>query len=278
MNHFSKLVINLLCATSVSLTLPVAANAATMYFAPDAVNTTAGSIDVVLPIDTMGTLPVPRGRIQINGNTATLTMIQEWQFDRQNVLQGYVLDTRLDNSGKQPYMRGVIMWTDGSWIDYFDDRKPDEEVITGKAITVGHVSEVTATDVAVETGSGTKRVPLSAITEIRSPRVYTFAIPTTSLQQPSGTQQFYSDARSIKMTATAKPFRLAVLRSNVQRAMDTGDWSTKKCVAVGTLMSLVELSQLAPVLAVPLGAGPPAGNQLRQRSINTLLRTSAFGF
>jgi hypothetical protein len=167
-------------------------------------------------------------------------------------------------------MRGVIMWTDGPWIEYFDDRKPDEEVVANGVTMVGRVAEITETDLAIETAGKVIRTPLAAISEIRSPRVYTFAIPTTSLQQPAGTQQFYTDARSIAMTASAKPFRLPVLRSSIKRQMDTGDWSTKKCIAVGTLLSLVELSQLVPVTVVPIAAGGPYQHQLVRREIQTL--------
>jgi hypothetical protein len=265
-NHFSKTIIALI-ASSIWFGASTAANAATMYFAPDSPTSVSGSIDVVLPVDKMGTLPVPRGRIQINGNSADLTMIPEWMFDRQHVLQGTVLDTRIDNTGKQPIMRGVIIWTEGPWIEYFDDRKPDEEVVANGITTVGRVSEITPTDIAVESGGTVKRTPLAAVTEIRSSRVYNFAIPTTSLQQPSGTQQFYTDARSIAMVASAKPFRLPVLKSSIQRQMDTGEWSTKKCIAVGSLLSLVELSQLVPVMVVPIAAGGPYQHQLVRREM-----------
>lgn len=267
MNHFNKTLIAVLSALFFVGGCGVATNAATMYFAPDSPTSLSGAVDVVLPIDKMGSLPVPRGRIKINGNTADLTMIPEWVFDRQHVLQGTVLDTRIDNSGKQPIMRGVIMWTDGPWIEYFDDRKPDEEVVANGVSVIGRVTEITATDIAVESGGTVSRTPLAAVSEVRSPRVYTFAIPTTSLQQPSGSQQFYSDARSITMAASAKPFRLPVLKSSIQRQMDTGEWSTKKCIAVGSVLSLVQLSQLVPVMVVPLGVGAPYMNQLRAREL-----------
>jgi hypothetical protein len=271
-NHFNKLLITLSVAL-VSSTVP--ASAATMYFNPDqaqtAVNAT-GAIDVVLPLDKMGTLPVPRGRIKINGNAAELTMIPEWQFDRDQVLAGSVLDTKIDTTGKQPIVRGVLIWTDGSWIDYFDDHKPDETVVSNGASITGRITEVTPTDIAIESGGKVQRAPLTAISEIQSPRVFSFAIPTTPLQRRVADQPFYSDARSISMEATAKPFRLAALKRTIARQMDDGDWSTAKIVGVGTILSLVELSQLVPTFAVPLGVGPNYSHQLRVRSFQVLNR------
>lgn len=272
MNHFSKRIIVLAIAVASSV-IPV--DAATMFFNPDTGSTTVdstGSIDVILPIDKMGSLPVPRGRININGNEATLTMIPEWQFDRDNVLSGTVLDTRIDSSGKQPIVRGVLIWTDGSWIDYFDDHKPDETVIANGVAVTGRITEVTATDIAIESGGKVVRTPLSAVSEVRSPRVFSFAIPTTPLQKRVSDQPFYSDARSIAMVATAKPFRLAALKSTIRRQMDDGDWSTAKIIGTTTLLSLVELAQLVPTFAVPLGVGPHYENQLRQRSFQVLSR------
>jgi hypothetical protein len=265
-NHFNKLLIAL--AVAVSSAIP--ATAATMYFSPDTKAGATGAIDVVLPIDKMGTLPVPRGRIKINGNTAELSMIPEWQFDRDLVLYGTVLDTRIDNTGKQPYVRGVIIWTEGSWLDYFDDKKPDETVIANGVPIVGRITEITGTDLAIESGGTTKRTPLSAVSEIQSPRVFSFAIPTTSLQPRVADQGYYSDARSLTMHATSKPFRLAALKRQVNRQMDDGDWSTAKLVGVGTVLSLVELSQLVPTFAVPLGVGPNYSHQLRVRSLKVI--------
>jgi hypothetical protein len=266
-NHFNKSLLALAFALASSLS---PAMAATMYFSPDNPAGATGAIDVVLPIDKMGSLPVPRGRIKINGNTAELSMIPEWQFDRDLVLYGTVLDTRIDNSGKQPIVRGVVIWTDGAWLDYFDDHKPDETVIANNVAVVGRIADITATDLGIESGGTTTRTPLSAVSEIRSPRVFSFAIPTTSLQPRVANQGFYSDARSLTMQATSKPFRLAALKRQVNRQMDDGDWSTAKLVGVGTVLSLVELSQLVPTFAVPLGVGPNYGHQLRARSIKVL--------
>lgn len=243
----------------------VPALCATMFFNPDSATTNAGALDVVLPIDKLGSVPVPRGRININGNSVELSMIREWQFDRETVLYGKVLDTHLDSLGKQPIARGVIFFNEGQWIDFFDDHKHDETVVTDKAELVGRITDVTASDLVMEVGTQTRNIPLASVSEVRSPRVFTFAIPTTPLQQAAAGQPFYSDARSITFSATSRPFRLASLRSQINRQMDDGDWSTGKLIAVGAGMSLIEFAQLLPVIIVPIAAGHPYQAQLERR-------------
>lgn len=240
---------------------------ATMFFNPDSSSAASGSIDVVLPVDKLSSVPVPRGRININGNVAELSMIPEWQFDRDIVLYGKVLDTRIVMAAQQPVARGVIFFTDGAWIDYFDDHRPDEVVVTDKGSFSGRIAEVSGTEVTLEVGTTTQKIPLASIIEMRSPRVFTFIIPTTQLQQPAVGQPFYSDARKITMTPTSRPFRIASLRRTVSKQMDDGDLSTAQLVGIGTALSLVEFGQLVPTFAVPLGANPGYERQLFDRSL-----------
>jgi hypothetical protein len=247
-------------------TAPLSAAAATMLFSPDSGSPMTGAIDVVLPIDKMGNLPLPRGRIKIQGNTAELSMIPEWQFDRDIVLYGTVLDTRIISGGKQPIIRGVILWKDGAWLEYFDNPRDKEDVIANGRTVSGRITEVVGTSLEMDVNGTPTSIPLSAVSDVNSGRVFEFEIPTTPLQQRVADQPFYADARSIAMRATARPFRVAQLRSTIVKSMDEGDWSTKRLVAIGTALSLIELAQLAPTIAVPLGLGPGYMNQLRTRS------------
>lgn len=259
-------------AISIAISLiALPAHAATMFFNPDPNSLTTGSVDVMLPVDNLSSVPVPRGRININGNLVELSMIPEWQFDREIVLHGRVLDTQIDTSGRQPIVRGVVMFTDGAWIEYFDDRRPDETVISRTGTVSGRITEVEGNDVTIETAGKAQTIPLANVIEIRSPRVFSFAIPTTPLQQMTAGQPFYSDARSIAMHATSRPFRVASLKRTITRQMDDGDLSTKQLVGIGTVLSLVQLGQMVPVLAVPLGAGPPFRRQLFDRSLPYVL-------
>ncbi len=250
-----------------ALTVGQSAFGSTMFFNPDSQSAASGSIDVVLPIDKLSSVPVPRGRIILNGNLAEVSMIPEWQFDRDIVLYGKVLDTRIVMAGKQPVARGVILFTDGAWIDYFDDHRQDEVVVTGKGSVTGRIAEVTNTEITLEAGTTTQKIFLADVLDVRSPRVFTFIIPTTPLQQPAPGQPFYSDARSITMTPTSRPFRIASLRRTVSKQMDDGDLSTAQLIGIGTALSLVEFGQLVPTFAVPLGATGGYERQLFNRSL-----------
>jgi hypothetical protein len=263
----NKTICKVAISTMLGLACCLPAGAATLFFNPDASSPSTGAVDVVLPIDKLSSVPVPRGRININGNIAELSMIPEWQFDRNIVLYGHVLDTRVDSSGKQPIVRGVVMFHDGEWIDYFDDRKPDETIVTATGSVHGRIADVQNSNITIEVNGTPQAIPLANVVEIRSPRVFTFAIPTTPLQQRIDGQPFYSDARSISMNATSRPFRIAALRSTVSKQMDDGDLSTGKLVAIGTVLSLIELGQMVPTFAVPLGANGPFERQLFQRSL-----------
>lgn len=245
---------------------PVAA--ATVSFIPDG-GSNSGAIDSFIPVDKIGTMPLPRGRVVFRGNVIEVTMIPEWQFDRQVVLRGPVLDTNITADGGQAVFRGTVFFNEGTWLPYFDSAKVVEDVRTKDSEFHGRITAISADTVTLAAKDGTlHQIPLRDIIDIESPRAYTFKLPVVSPTTINPAQPFQASSVSLSFNSSDRPIRAAALKS--QLAKGDGDWSTKKLVAIGTILSLVELGQLAPLLAVPLGS-----NGLRRTAFIKQLQVDA---
>jgi hypothetical protein len=225
---------------------------ATIYFAADGGQGT-GSTEVALPMEKLGSVPVPRGRLLIRGNVAELSYIPEWQFDRHPALAGPVLDTQLSTSSRGNIISGLIFFNSGEWLHYYDNPAALETVESGAQSVSGHIESVQNGAITIQTlGGRAQTLPLTEVTAIRSPRAFRFSIPATALQKSADGNLLSGDARLAMLSATGTPFRVAALRRQVQAEMNDGDISTGKLVAAGTLLSFAELAQLVPYLVVPL--------------------------
>jgi len=261
----SKTIIAALAAVLFSIN---PALAATVTFIPDG-GANTGSIDTFIPVDKIGTMPLPRGRVVFRGNVIEVTMIPEWQFDRQVVLRGPVLDTTISADGGQAVLRGTVFFNEGTWLPYFDSSRVVEDVATKDGELHGRITAINATTVTLAAKDGAMhQIPLRDITDIESPRAYTFKLPVVSPTVINPAQAFQASSTSLSFNSSDRPIRAAALKS--QLAKGDGDWSTKRLVAIGTILSLVELGQLAPVLAVPLGS-----NGLRRTAFIKQLQVDA---
>ncbi|HEY9788834.1 MAG TPA: hypothetical protein V6D22_00450 [Candidatus Obscuribacterales bacterium] len=229
------------------------AAATTVYFSPDGGSSGSGAVETALPMAKLGNVDLPRGRLRIQGNVAEISVIPEWQFDRHLALTGKVLDTHMQMVNGRTIASGVIIFTGGEWIGYYDNPQAIETVVSGSTVVNGRITDVSDSQVTVATAGGqTLSVPMSTITAIRSPRVFLFSIAGSALQAGVDGEPAHAEARTVSVVATGTPFHLAALRARVRRETADGDWSTGKLVAVGTFLSLIEIGQLTPYLVVPL--------------------------
>jgi len=248
-----------LCASAAVLLASQSASAAQLLFSPDGGTDGSGAIDTALPVSKISSVPVPRGSLVIHGDTAAIKTVPEWQFDPRTVLSGKVLDTRNSVQGSTTVITGVMFFDSGEWISYFDDKTALESVETSDNHTfVGRISSIADGKIVVTQVNGVVvGVPLNTVQQVRSPRAFAFSIPLTGLTPGvSFAQPLELDASRVAINQLGRNFRLAQLKSVVRHENLDGDVSSGKLVALGTFVSLANLAQLAPLLAIPLAREP----------------------
>jgi hypothetical protein len=261
----SRAWISLVLSISASLcALP--ASAFTVFFSADGGAGGSGSVETAMPLDKLGSVPLPRGRFWLRGNSAEVTVVPEWQFDPRTALTGPVLDTRLSTTKAGGVVTGIVFFDNGEWINYYDDPHSIDTVNTKTGSTSGRITSINNGLITLKTvGGQTALIALTDATAIRSPRAFIFSIPTTPLQQSVEGEPPYAEARTVALTPTATPFHLAALRTEMRNQMNDGDWSTRKLVAVGAFLSLVELAQFAPYIAIPIASSKTQHQMFRRQ-------------
>lgn len=239
--------------------------AGTVFFCSDGGAGGAGSVEAVLPLAKLGSLTLPRGRIMIKGNTAEVSEIPEWQFDRRRVLVGQVLDTRVSSHKAGSIISGVMFFTGGEWLGYFDNPLALETVNAGAVTVSGRIRSIADGTVTIRTLSGNEQtLPLSAVVSIHSPRAFHFSIPASLLCPSEDGDVLQASAQTALVSPTATPFRLAVLSRQVRNDLDDGDIPTRKLVAIGTMLSCIEIAQLVPYMVIPLYQSKISHEMLRR--------------
>jgi hypothetical protein len=230
----------------------------------------AGSAEAILPIDKLGTMPLPRGRFVLHGDRAQITMVPEWRFEPHVVLRGRVLDTQLSAAGGGTLITGTIFFDGGEWLSYYDSGSTLEAVSTQAATANGRIREIQDGNLLFSGLSGeTMTIPLAQVTAIRSPRVFKFAITAGALGPAADGEPPAAVGRTVSLSPTGTPFRLRALASRVRREMDDGDVPTRKLILTGIALSAVELAQLAPYIAVPLSSSR-LSHQMRMREFRSV--------
>ena len=255
----------LTCATSPAL-------AAAVLFAPDGGNGT-GSINAAMPLAKLSSITLPRGRALIKGDSITVSIIPEWQFDRVPVLAGTVLDTRMISNGTgSSTVAGVAIFTQGDWLRYLDAPGAIETVQTNEKELSGRIISISSGTLSIATPSGALVVvPLADVQDIHSPRVFHFSIPTSGLAAEDTATPYYTQANTIVLQSTERPLHLKALKQEVARQSADGDVSTRKLVFIGTTLSLLNLAQIAPLIAIPLANAPALRSQAFHRELPFLL-------
>lgn len=252
MKAISKLLSLALIAQSISpaIALPV-------RFSPEN-NTNGGAINGKVPLEKLGNLALPRGRVNLKTHKIEVTAIPEFQFERQVILSGPILKCAAVNSGSITYINGIAYFDSGDWLKYVDDSRADR-IITDNQVYMGQITALkNGTIELTPKGAAPVDIPLASVRDISSPRAYNFSIPVkTSLSAPVSNVPVDGDAAYMSIKPSSQVITMASVRRDPLMASD-GDWSNRKLIAVGVTMAAVQACQAIP-LAITFG---PVRNQL----------------
>jgi hypothetical protein len=236
------------------------AQALPVRFSPEA-NTNGGAIYGKVPLEKLGPLTLPRGRVNLKSHTIEVSAIPEFQFERQVILSGPILKCAAVNSGGLTYINGIAYFDSGDWLKYIDDRRLDR-IITDNQVYMGQITALKNGAIEITpTGALPVDIPLANVRDVSSPRAYTFSIPVkTSLSAPVSGVPVSGDAAYMSIKPSSQVLTMASVRRDPLMASD-GDWSNRKLVAIGVGMAAIQAAQVIP-LAITFG---PVRNQLARQ-------------
>ncbi len=231
--------------------LSVAAEAFPVAFSPD-VNGTTGKVTAKIPLEKLGSVTIPRGRLKIRGGWAEVSTVQEFQFDHNVVLSGPVLNSQQKVSNGNLEISGLAYFSDGDWLPYLSTAAFEETVKTRGEELTGRILSMDRQEAVILLASGQKKeIPVAQIRDIHSPRAFRFVITGAAPEGVPPGQPYETEASRLSMLQTARQFRVTALRTDLRRRGD-GDLTTGQLVAIGSLMSAIEIGQMVPFLVVPL--------------------------
>jgi hypothetical protein len=244
MNTFQTI----LCLLLTALLLCPAAMAAPINYVADPTGAPA-SINGKVELKKLGGVTLERGRATFAGNSVDVTVIPEWQFDRESVLTGTLLHTSALLKDNELLINGLAYFDSGDWLSYIDDPKRTDIVTTNNGEVRGKITSVTPFVLEMTTESGDKRsIFLREISDVDSARAYHFLLPAVVVSHTHNTvaqQLFEGQSTKLTMSPTTRVFRLAALKKDLA-AQGDGDMSVGSLILIGTVLSAANMAQCLP--------------------------------
>jgi hypothetical protein len=173
---------HLLLALLLSLILlidcgPLAVWAATVNFTP-AGTAGAGTMDGEVPVNKVGKLLMSDGVAIFKGTTVDIMGTPAGGTQKQNLLSGVCFKTE-STAGSKPQLKGHCYFRQGPGLATIDDPSAEEliDLVDGGVVS-GHIVAINTEEVEIEEhGGNRRRIAMSGVRGIKSPRVYTFVAP-----------------------------------------------------------------------------------------------------
>jgi hypothetical protein len=231
--------------------LPIESYAFPINFSPDTFGN-GGLLSVKMPLEKLGSITLLQGRFKIKRNWAEVSTAQEFEFDHYTVLSGPVINTQQIWEGNKFEITGLAYFCNGDWLSYLSPLLLQETISTNTDELIGQVDSIDNDIVLFRLASGRyKKIPLSTIKNIDSPRSFRFRL-TGNL--PDGIQKgeaYEAEANKVSLVQVDHQFHLTALNNALQKQGD-GDLSNAKLITIGTIINTIEIGQMTPFLVLGL--------------------------
>jgi hypothetical protein len=239
----------------------------------------APGIEARIKTESLGQLKVNDGSIKFSGNDVSVGAVPDWLFDRHTVLTGKVINYRISTAAGSTAIQGLMYFTGGDWLNSFEDfKRPDNLELADGSTLVGRVRAVGQgnLDFQVQTGQ-TRRLTLSDVKSILSPRAYTFSIPANDVKVDAATGDLtgQADLGKFDPTFTKEGRRLFAKKDGKAIEPKSTLAGSEGGVTKGQLTTMILLdvaNTIAPAIVAPIVA--PLGDKgavrkLREVEIQT---------
>ncbi|MBY0547140.1 MAG: hypothetical protein K2W95_07590 [Candidatus Obscuribacterales bacterium] len=241
------------------LASPPWSSAGEVSFVPSG-DSNAGTLRGDAPLPLLGGLPLRNGTVVINDKVVSIKCApDEFSETPRTVLAGSVLRTESTVNGANSSMTGLVVFLMGEWMQHLDDPNAPDVLFRNEGQVRGKIIGRDGDNVIVQTAEGAeKRVALSTVLYIRSPRVFVFTIQAKNKGPVEKDTPFNAVSVSSTFRPTSTP-RSVSLSSVVPRKPGEEELSSGKPASAMSPSELFEQDELPAATPMPrFTNGPPA--------------------
>lgn len=235
--------------------IPAMANSMT-YTAPTTEQ--PGKFTGELPIARIGALALPDGLVRFSDEDMLIEAVPEWLFDREQVLRGVIVRAEVAAQKTNSVVAGLVFFMDGNWLSDLGPKRTADEIITnsGEMIT-GRIIGRSGQSFTVQPGEGaTRKVNFSDVKSVKSPRAFSFNIPTPTARLSPTDSTLSFESNLITMSPSTSQPRFASTRAIVPRSTLAGADPGVTDRTIGMFVALDVFSEIAPAISIPLVLNP----------------------
>jgi len=229
-------------------TLPV--SAAMVNYTPKDTKS-GGTFEGEVGVKHVGPVKLTGGLAVVRNNVIDVEVPQEGTSVKKTVLSGVMLQSKVQGSGNQAKVSGFVYFRQGPSLTVIDDPDTEELIdIEGGGTVTGKITSINNNEVEIATKTGVKRVGISDVRKMCSPRIYSFVMPLAAQAPISGDQAFQANADQIQFTPTAHPCK----KRREGEPTKTASGQPRQCcfepVAMGKGVEKMPVTKIVAITAV----------------------------
>lgn len=220
----------------------------------------AGTLKGEAPLPLLGGLPLRHGTVVINDKVVSIKCApEEFSETPRTVLAGSVLRAESTSSGPNSSMTGLAVFLMGEWMQHLDDSNVPDVLFRNEGQVRGRIIGRDGDNVIVQTAEGTERkVPLSTVLYIRSPRVFVFTIQAKNKGAVEKDTPFSAVSVSSTFRPTSTPRSVSLSSVVPKKPGEEGDLAGKSNSNLSP-SDLFEQDELPAATPMPrFTNGPPS--------------------
>lgn len=193
-------------ASVISCSAPCEVLSSELSFIPSGDSNT-GAVKGEVPLPLLGGLPLKNGSAVINDKVVALKCAPDELSDApRTVLAGSILRTESTVNGNSSSITGLVVFLMGEWMSQIDDQTQLDVIFRKEGQVRGRIIGREADNIILQTAEGSQRkVPLSTVLYIRSPRVFVFTVQARNKGKVENDSPYVAEAVTSTFRPTATP-------------------------------------------------------------------------
>ncbi len=221
-------------------------------------------------VQSLGKLQFGKARAEITDNRMdvlfTVVDLATGRLQEEKSLTGLILMSKTTGEGNERMLTGGVYFDGGRKLFELDTTSPEYVKTTSGLKYAGKITQVSRSQLSVETAHGTEDLLISDLSEIHSPRFFQFAIPVAEVT--GATTTFTGQAEEMSFTQTPEvtaPKIAAAEPANINPTLppDKHHMSKKSKIITIAVLGCVIATAIAVPIAVACGTSRSSNNQQR---------------
>ncbi len=154
----------------------------------------------------IGPLSLPHGTVNLKEDRVEVYAVPEWLFDDRLILEGITIGSRVESSGAQSSVSGLVYFTGGDWIANLGPKLSADTFTTrdGKLFR-GTVLGTTADTIQIQTATGQREnLKIKDIQNISSIRAFRYVIGAADIKLEPSTRQLIGKADLVTFVPSSR--------------------------------------------------------------------------